>query len=133
MSACKNFCFTINNYSDDTIELLSDLVKDGKANYIVFGLEVGDLRTPHLQGYIQLPKKKRFSQVKEIIGGVGHITEEYRNSTALHCITYCKKDGNFQEYGNATHKAGMSKNFCKVMEPNWLLMRVQQFSINRFI
>jgi len=119
MSARVNYCFTINNYSDDTVELLSNLNQSGKVNYLVMGFEIGEEGTPHIQGYLQLPKKKRFSQVKELIGGTGHITEEYLNSSAAACIQYCKKDGDFLEFGHATHKQGMSKNYIKSMEPNW--------------
>jgi hypothetical protein len=105
-SAAKNWAFTINNYDDDKVELLSNLVSDGKCQYVVFGMEVGEEGTPHLQGYLQLPKRLRFNQVKSLIGGTGHIDREHQNSTPTANQTYCKKSGDFIEFGTISHKAG---------------------------
>ena len=117
-NAAKNWAFTINNYSDDTIEILSNLVSSGKVSYIVFGMEVGEEGTPHLQGYLQLPKRLRFSQVKSIIGGSGHLDREYQNSTPTANQTYCKKGGDFLEFGSISHKAGRCPNFYRIIVDN---------------
>jgi len=117
-NSAKNWAFTINNYTDDKIELLSDLVPLGKCQYLVFGMEVGEEGTPHLQGYLQLPKKLRFNQVKALIGGSGHIDREYQNSTPTANQTYCKKGGDFLEYGTISHKAGRCPNFYRVIYDN---------------
>jgi len=117
-NAAKNWAFTINNYTDDTVELLSNLVVCGKCSYVVFGLEVGEEGTPHIQGYLQLPKRLRFGQVKSLIGGTGHLDREYQNSTPTANQTYCKKSGDFHEFGSISHKAGRCPNFYRIIVDN---------------
>lgn len=48
----NDWVFTINNYGDDAIEILRSLVSRKIASYIVFGTEVGESGTPHLQGFV---------------------------------------------------------------------------------
>lgn len=57
--------------------------------YILFGREVGESGTPHLQGTICLRSRKYRSQVKQIIGHNPHleVTQNLARS-----IEYCKKD-----------------------------------------
>ena len=68
MSAAKNWCFTINNYSSaDEIKLDTMLTLTGHFNYIIYGREIGESNTPHLQGYVQFKKKLRLAQAKTFI------------------------------------------------------------------
>ena len=71
MSLAKRWCFTINNPTDEESFLLSiwgeSIEADGEqsdASYLVFGREVGESGTPHLQGYVELRTKKRISFLK---------------------------------------------------------------------
>lgn len=95
MSAAKHWVFTINNYSSDTEETLRRL--SDQCDYIVWGREQGESGTPHLQGYIALKSRKRLTQVKQMIGGTGHL--EKKRGSAVQASDYCKKDGDFEEYG----------------------------------
>jgi len=56
----RNFCFTHNNYKAGDIEALmgADWI-----SYGCVGKEVGESGTPHLQGYIQLKKGMRITEV----------------------------------------------------------------------
>lgn len=90
-------CFTINNYDETTISTLSLLVPDEKATYIVFGREIGESGTRHLQGYIELPRKLRFASIKRFLGERAHL--ESRRGSAEQAATYCKKDGDYSEFG----------------------------------
>jgi len=56
----RGWCFTINNPSanDDPNDWAED------AQWIIWQLEEGASRTPHLQGYVHLKKKKRISYLK---------------------------------------------------------------------
>lgn len=73
MSAAKNWVFTINNYVDNDIEKLETMFDHDHFSYIVFGKEVGEQGTPHLQGYVQLKKKMRLNQVKKLISSRAHL------------------------------------------------------------
>lgn len=97
MAGSKNWCFTLNNYTDEDLLRLSELVtKNNKVLYIIFGKEVGESGTPHLQGFVTLAQRSTLNVVKGFIGGNPHV-ETSRNINAS--INYCKKDGDFLEFG----------------------------------
>lgn len=91
MSA-RNVCFTCNNYTDDFVQSLKEISK----KYIVFGFEVGDMGTPHLQGYIEFASSKRWSTIHKLLPGCH---TEARKGTAQEAADYCKKDGDYYEDG----------------------------------
>lgn len=93
-SQAKNWCFTLNNYTDEDVERLSTLV--GNVAYCIFGKEVGDNGTPHLQGFISFKTRVRMAPVKTIVGERAHV-EISRDVPAS--IRYCKKEGDFTEVG----------------------------------
>lgn len=97
MSLARNWCFTINNYSDDDQALLRELVPRGLALYLVFGRETGASGTKHLQGYIQLSTKKRIKWLKNTIHATAHF--ESARGTPQENTTYCTKDGDAEEIG----------------------------------
>lgn len=90
----KTWCFTMNNYTNEDQDRLRALVPDS-CEYLVYGREVGDSGTPHLQGFVKFSQRKRRTQVTAIIGQ-SHLTLA-RNVPAS--ILYCKKDGDFEEFG----------------------------------
>ena len=63
---------------------------------MVFGYEVGESGTPHLQGYIEFKGSKRFTTLKKLFPRA-HL--EKRLGTADQAARYCKKDGDYEEYG----------------------------------
>lgn len=94
MSIAKCWTFTLNNYTDEDDARLQSL--SGELDYIVFGREVGDSGTRHLQGFLKFSSKRRMQQVKNAIGGNPHV-EVARNPVAA--AQYCKKDGDYFESG----------------------------------
>lgn len=96
MSKAKNWVFTLNNYDGDALLSYSEHYSRGGVKYIIYGREVGDSGTPHLQGFISFEARRSLQQVKEFLGGNPHV-EVCRNTPAS--INYCKKDGDFEEYG----------------------------------
>ncbi|AFS65303.1 replication-associated protein [Dragonfly cyclicusvirus] len=84
-SPAIGWCFTLNNYTEIDEQVLQAL----DVKYLVYGHEVGEGGTPHLQGYLELHKKKRFKQVKEMLGERYHI--EMRRGTAAEVDAYCRK------------------------------------------
>lgn len=90
-SMSKYWCFTINNTHD-----LDDLDGIKSWAYCVAGREIGDQGTPHLQCFIAYNSRTRFSSVKKQIPRA-HIERMW--STPLKASAYCKKDGDFEEFG----------------------------------
>lgn len=73
MSAAKNWVFTINNWVEDDKLKLEMMYEHGHFNYLIYGNEIGEQGTPHLQGYVQLKKKMRLAQVKKFISPRAHL------------------------------------------------------------
>lgn len=99
MSA-KNWCFTLNNYTSEEVELVNALYPD-HVGYLVYGIEVGESGTPHLQGYVQLLKKSRISVPKKLIPRAHW---EQSRGTPDQAVAYCKKDGDVKEFGTRTYE-----------------------------
>ena len=67
MQRSATWVFTINNYQPADIERLTSLDKE---RYVcVFGEEVGEKGTPHLQGYLRADLRIRRAQVEKVLGG----------------------------------------------------------------
>lgn len=88
--------FVLNNYTKSNIDELKILLQDLCKKFI-FGEEIGEQGTPHLQGYINLKVKRRITELKKLIPINGMSYRECRNEEAL--IEYCKKDGKIHSYG----------------------------------
>ena len=102
----RRWCFTLNNPSQVEREILRQIgehIQDlNWIEYIVFGHEVGDQGTYHLQGYLILSARMRFQQINDRIWGDRNnhrIHWEVSRGTPQQAIQYCKKDGQFEEYG----------------------------------
>jgi len=96
----RNWCFTLNNYTDEKLTELSAIdVKDpqGDVEYIIFGKEVGESGTPHLQGFVVFKKRKRMTECITTIGQAHWSTTRMVENS----IKYCKKEGDFIELGSA--------------------------------
>lgn len=104
MSRAKNWCFTLNNPTNDEKVFISSLV-DGKSDvrYVMYGNEVGAEGTPHLQGFLSLQSRKRLQELKKILGPRFHL-ESARNPVAA--LQYCKKENDWVEFGEFTTQAG---------------------------
>lgn len=98
--------FTLNNYTDDELSTLQTLstAEDTPFRYIIWGKEVGENETPHLQGYLELKKKKRLSQLKALLGDRYHF--EPRRGTAQQAADYCKKEDDYEEFGSLKNNQG---------------------------
>lgn len=64
MSA-KNWCITLNNYDENDYIILWTFIKN-ECNYGIIGKEIGELNTPHLQGYFQCKKRITLKWLKKI-------------------------------------------------------------------
>lgn len=85
--------FTLNNYTPEEV-ITCDTIA---CKYIVYGKEVGESGTPHLQGLVVWNNAKTFSAAKKAISSRIHL--EVMKGTHEQAREYCIKDGNFIERG----------------------------------
>ena len=91
MSRSNNWVFTINNYTEETIEKLTKIPIE-KA-WIVFGKETApSTGTKHLQGYIALADRTKRRTVEKLLGGKAWLEVTHSPENA---IGYAIKDGEF--------------------------------------
>ena len=101
----KRVCFTLHDYTDQDIERIDAL--QTQAVYLVYGKE----KCPtsgriHLQGFINFTKKLRFNAAKKLIGEKAHL--ESARGTDEQNSKYCKKEGQFFEYGTPSKQGKRS-------------------------
>lgn len=95
-SRSKNWCFTVNNYTEEDVAAIEKLIES--SDYVIVGKEQGEQGTPHLQGYVQLKKKTRLGGLKKILPRA-HL--QVARGSAEDNRKYCSKEGDFKEYGTA--------------------------------
>ena len=86
------YTFTINNWCTLNIDHLRTV----ECSYIVWGKEIGETGTPHLQGFVRFVNAKSFAACKNLLSCGAHIEAAHHPRQA---IIYCKKDGEFEEHG----------------------------------
>ncbi|AXH73075.1 MAG: putative viral replication protein [Capamivirus cipi] len=95
----KNFCFTWYDVNKFDAFFDKDLDRLG-IQYIVMGREFGGRNgKEHLQGYCELKKAKRFTTIKNMIFEDKKVHIEERMGSQEQAIDYCKKDGDWREWG----------------------------------
>ena len=110
----KHWCFTINNYGASTEETLRGLGQQDCCVYLVFGREVGQEGTKHLQGYVAFKQRKALGPVKTLLGGTAHL--EPAKGSPAQASEYCKKDKDFEEYGQVPAGKGHRSDLTDVLE-----------------
>lgn len=93
----KNWCFTWNNYPSNYQEIFQAKEEEIQCvggrysihRYLIAGKEKGENGTPHLQGYLQLKKKKRLTALKKLFPEQIHWESSRGDSESN--ITYCSK------------------------------------------
>lgn len=80
----RNYCFTWNN--PEGILTLDSF--DGLASYLVYSEELGANNTYHLQGYVELNRVARITQLYRLVPA--HY--EVRRGSQKQAIAYCKKN-----------------------------------------
>lgn len=72
--------------------------------------------TPHLQGYVAYTKKVRFGTVKRDLPDGAHIEQKVKHSTPSQAAEYCKKDGDYQEFGQCPGGAGTRSDLAELYQ-----------------
>lgn len=92
----RGFLFTLNNYTDAEVATIKQFFME-KCNWGIFGFEVGEQGTPHLQGAFQRKNPITIKGLKKDIGNRCHI--QIMNGTYEQNKAYCSKGGNVHEFG----------------------------------
>lgn len=83
MKRARSFIFTWNNYTEESIGTLKGLTY----KYLIYGKEVGESGTPHLQGLIQFSNARSWEAVrKELLGADVRACKD-----PVSAMLYCKK------------------------------------------
>ena len=106
MSRSRNWVFTLNNYNDDE----EAHIQSAECKYLVYGREVGESGTPHLQGYVAFVNAVKLGTLKQKISPRAHFEVARSFQEA---IDYCKKDGNIFEKGTPPASQKRKGELCQ--------------------
>lgn len=95
VTASKRWCFTLNNWTEEELALLSTHFSTSAKLWII-GKEVGENGTPHLQGFVEfLDKSRPLESVKN-----KRIHWEKTKGSDQENWVYCSKEGDFLHGGD---------------------------------
>lgn len=57
ISPAKRWCFVLNHWKEEEFNAISSIVPE-YCNFCIIGSEIGELGTPHLQGYLEFKTKR---------------------------------------------------------------------------
>lgn len=112
----KRWCFTYNNYDDNTIKTLKTAFSALDCQWIFGHEKAPETGTPHLQGYINLKIKKGLIALKKILGCDKIHLEPCKGSEKQN-VDYCTKEGNYES------------NFVKVVKPLKLISQLKPWQL----
>lgn len=112
----KYWCFTLNNYSEDDERLLSAAGSELPEPYcyLIFGRERGESGTPHLQGFVCFNRRVTFSSAKGYL--VERVHLERAKGSPKQASDYCKKEGDYSEFGVLPGGRGTRTDLTRVAE-----------------
>lgn len=100
----RRWVFTLNNYTDDERNHIDSMGTNEMVTYLIYGREVGEGGTPHLQGFVILRRAQRLSWLRRRLCARAHF--EVARGTSQQASDYCKKDGDFVEFGTPPTQGG---------------------------
>lgn len=96
----RNWLFTVNNIPEGYGHVLQQIFKVKNVQYLVVGRETAPTTGhKHLQGFIRFENVRRFSGVKKLLKDLNNPRLDHGDGKAYSMMMYCKKDGDFIEYG----------------------------------
>ncbi len=114
MSA-RRWCVTVNNYDDDDLERIKSFCTSERCQYAVFGKEIGENGTRHIQGFLHMRKKVRMTTLKKNVCKTGHY--ETAKGSDDDNQKYCSKEGEvFHEVGTPAPKHGTNTSYVNAID-----------------
>lgn len=92
-SGCKRYVGTLNNYTNEEIIILDAYCASSKVISFVYGKEVGEQGTPHLQAFFSLKSRTRKDTLNRSLGNRWFLTKA--NGNDLSQVVYCTKECKF--------------------------------------
>ena len=93
----KNWCFTLNNPTEEERTFFSTFQLGDFYNYMVYQEEKGEEGTTHFQGYIEIRERRLLNWLQIHFNNRAHY--EPRKGTQEEAIAYCKKEDTRVEGG----------------------------------
>lgn len=115
--SAKNYCFTINNYTEEDIEKLKNAENTENVVYLCYGRERGAEGTPHLQGYISLTQRRTLRWIKNYLSERAHF-EQAKGSPSqnrAYCSKEAESDTDFYEFGQCPGGQGTRTDLAAVV------------------
>lgn len=111
-STHKDWCFTLNNPTEEEVQVYKGMLSSSAVRYGLFQREVGALGTPHLQGYFELSRPRALSTVRTMFP---RIHAEPRRGSRDQARDYCLKSdtaipGTREEFGDWAAGGSGSRN-----------------------
>lgn len=110
----KRWVFTLNNYTADEESTIATALSGDGVVFGIYGKEVGQSGTPHLQGFVIFSGNRRLPSVKSLLGN--RIHAERARGTSQQARDYCRKDGDFNEYGTFPESSGSRSDLDALLE-----------------
>nr|QKV51257.1 putative replication associated protein [Crucivirus sp.] len=83
----RGWIFVYNNWQEKDVDFFKAFAKESR--YLVFGKEIGENKTPHLQGYVEFANQRSGAAMRKQHDGKTHW--EMRIGTPEEAAAYCKK------------------------------------------
>jgi len=132
----QRWAFTLNNYTPADLCSLSKLYEEGKVTFLLFGKEVGESGTPHLQGYLELSKRQRRRNVVAL-PGLGRGRVEPAKGSGKENVNYCSKGSQshseWQESGVAGPNFGLNADVSQWGSLNPALKQGHRSDLQRVV
>jgi hypothetical protein len=106
MSRFRNWCFTINNWTQSDLFAVDMLLKQ-KATYGCYSQEIGEKGTPHIQGFVHLGNALSLEYMKKSLSRSHLIVS---NGTPQENRIYCGGEDYIKE-GKIKHKNPTFKEY----------------------
>jgi len=116
MNKLRRCVFTWNNWQKDFADkdAVAEYFKSlNHIKYFVIGFEVGEQGTSHLQGFLHFSNPKTLDTLRKYLKN-NHI--EQVKGTFKQATDYCKKDGDFIEWGDAPIEQGKRNDIDDFIE-----------------
>lgn len=132
----RRWCFTLNNYTDDDYETITNSFTTRLAvdiRYAILAREKGESGTLHLQGYFASSKEYTFKKAKALISDRAHL-EKAKGSDRDSQI-YCSKEGDYVEFGTPQGKGGRSDldRLCRAIKDGQSLASVAEINPSDYV